>query len=766
MNEAQRLVPIERRVPERMAASVPAVTKLERDDSDTYFYLRAYWHILLKRRWTVLTVAFVLTTLVAIISFKMQPVYQAVARLEIEAETPQIQSLSDLDRSMPSDEAFVETQVRIIQTDNLAWRTIEQLWLAEKPAFARSIKGRESDPGSLATVQARLIKEFTDRLKVERVRDSRLVEVKFESTDPQLAVQVVNALVQNYIEANFRKRYDATRQASGWMEQQLDELKAKVERSQQAMVDYERQNTIVNISDKQNVVEQQLADLSRDLTNAQSERLEKESLYNLIRVNEEQVAFLAQNELLQRLEEKHADFKTQYVDALGQYGPNFPKVIRLRDQVNEIQSLIDRERKRIVSRIRNDYLAAVGREKLLAAAVAQQKAEVGRLNQLLIQHNILKREFETNQQLYENLLRRLKDATVSAGLRATNIHVVDTALLPSIPVRPKKLLNIAIGLLVGMILGVTLAFVEEGLDNSVKSAEDVEKLIAVPTLAIVPEAALNGGRPSWLRRLREPKPSADGAVELTVLKQPSSLLAESFRSLRTAILLSMAPRPPQAILVTSPQPNEGKTCTALNLTLALAQRGARVLIVDADLRKPGIARPLGLSEERGLSSILTGAHSLEEVLYQLETLPNLWVMPAGLRPPNPAELLCSSSMGQLLERLRQMFQHVIVDSPPSLMVTDATILSSLVDGTILVAQPGVTTRAALARAHKLLESAGARVMGVVLNRVSSRNSDLDYYYGYYHSRYYRSYFEDDSKPTPLEARASPTAPHQDSSQSR
>ncbi len=753
------LVPIERLHAERLGPPRPPVVQVEAESADSYFYLRAYWHILRKRRWTVFTVAFVLTTLVAIISFKMQPVYEATARLEIEAETSQIQSLSDLDRTTPTDRAFVETQVKVIQSDNLAWTIIQELRLAENPAFlspSQTEKLQQAD--SPAAAQSQLISLFKERLNVERVRDSRLVEVKFQSADPHLATQVANALVDSYTEYNFRRKYDATRQASGWMEKQLDELKAKVESSQQALVDYEKRNSIVNVSDRQNVGEQRLADLSKDLTQAQSDRLEKESLYDIVRSNESQVAFIAQNELLQKLEEKYADLKTQYVDALGQYGPNFPKVLRLRDQVNEIQSIIDRERARIVSRIYSDYMAAKGREKLLTAAVAREKAEVGRLNQRLIQHNLLKREFETNQQLYENLLQRLKDATVSAGLRATNIHVVDRALTPAVPVRPKKLLNIAVGLLVGLILGITLAFVEEGLDNTVKSAEDVERLVAAPALAVIPDAHTNGLRSSLLRSRESKKVPSNGNVQLALLNQPGSWLAESYRSLRTSVLLSCAPRPPQVILVTSPQPNEGKTCTSFNLAIALAQRGARVLLMDSDLRRPGIAGPLGLSGQTGLSSLLTGSDSLEQVLCQMREIPNLWAMPAGPCPPNAAELLSSPTMEELLQRLRGMFDHLVLDSPPLLLVTDATILSTLVDGVVLVVEPGVTTQGGLVRAHRTLQGAGARILGVALNKVNSRN-DGSYYYAPYND-YYRSYFEEQPAGQSAEMRTSVGTPPQ------
>ena len=596
MPEHKELAPQERKPPQRVNPRENSVIDLAADASDSYSYIRTYWLILLKRRWTILAVALVLATSVAIVSFKMQPVYEATARVEVEAETQQIQSLNDLYRSVPTDDAFLQTQVNVLKSENLAWRSIQQLGIAEKAGFAPVGGGGEHPSAdSQTSAKNRLITEFKRHLRVELMRDSRMIEVTFESTDPQLAAGAANALVNNYSEYNFHQKYDATRQASGWMEQQLDELKAKVEKSQQAMVDYERQNVIVNIGEKQTVVEQRLAALSQDLTNAQSDRMQKESLYDLVRSNDAQVAVIAQNDLLARLDEKYADLRADYVDALAQYGPNFPKVVRLREQVNEVQSIMERERKRVVARIRNDYMAALGRERLLSAAVAKEKVEVGKLSQLLIQHNMLKREFDTNQQLYDSLLQHLKDATVSAGLRATNIHLVDAALIPSVPVRPRIKYNIAIGLMVGLVLGVTLAFLQESLDTSIKSAEEVERLIAAPALAVIPMA-----RSSWGRMGGNRSQPQNGSVGLIVLKQPTSSLAESYRTLRTAILLSSAPRPPQALLVTSAQPREGKTSTSLNLALGLAQRGVPVVIVDADLRRPGDLEGAGsLREWRG-----------------------------------------------------------------------------------------------------------------------------------------------------------------------
>lgn len=722
---------------------------LEIERTDTFYYLRAYWHVLVKRKWTVLTVVTVLTTLVAVVSFKMQPVYEARSRVEVENETPEVQSLNDLYRSTPTDEEFLETQVNVLKSDNLAWQTLSELSLGHQPTFTPKAPGSPAagaDPPSGERAEA--IRRFEKNLHVELMRNSRMLEVDFDSPDPQLGARVVNSLVANYIEYNFRKKYDATRQASGWMEQQLDELKAKVEKSQQALVDYERRNAIVNISDKENVIEERLADLSKDLTAAESDRVQKESLDRLIQADGSQAATLADDQLLERLEEKSADLESEYVSALGQYGPKFPRVVRLREELDAIQAEIRQEKQRTLARVHNDYRAALDREKLLADSVTREKVEVGQLSELLIQHNLLKREFETNQQLYDSLLQRLKDATVSAGLRATNIHVLDSAIPPAVPVQPKKLLNVSIALVAGLILGITLAFVEEGLDNSIKSAEDVERLIGVPSLAIVP--ATNS-----MKLLPYPASRSHGGgngnhgkhgqarIELAVLNQPASALAESYRALRTAILLSRSPRPPQTILVTSPNPDEGKSCTSLNLSLALAQRGGRALLIDGDLRKRSLARYLGLTNHRGLSGYLTGAYPLAEALTTLESAPRLSVLPAGPPAPNPAELLSSLAMEAALAELRRLFDHIVIDSPPALMVTDATILSPLADGLILVVESEATVRGALLRTHQILENAGGKILGVVMNKVNLER-DGYYYYGRHHRQYQYSYYGDDS----------------------
>jgi capsular exopolysaccharide synthesis family protein len=752
MPENQALSPREARLPEVPDSSGGPVFDVEAQEFDSFSYLRVYWNIISKRRWTIVSVAFVVTLLVAIASFKMTPIYEATVRLDIEADTLQIQSLNDFFRQVPTDEAFIGTQIQVLEGVSLAERTLEQAGVMKNPKWVAAIQQGSIplSPEPTATPDE-LLRSFRRCLHVQKVRDSHVVTVSFESADPELSSRVANALADNYIESNFRQKYDATRQASGWMERQLDELKAKVENSQQALVDYERRNAIVNISDKQSVVEQRLADLSRDLTSAQSERLQKQSVYELVRSNESEVASVAQNDLLQHLEEKYADLRSQYVDALGQSGPKHPKVERLQSQVDELQSLIARERSRIVKQMRNDYMAAQGRERLLAAAVAKQKTEVGVLNQLLIEHNLLKRESETNQQLYDNLLQRLKDATVSAGLRATNIHIIDPAQPPRRPVRPQKLLNTFIGLTVGLVLGLALAFVKEAVDTSIKSVDEAERLASAPALAVVPLARDAYRRMPAGNSAAAAQPSATEGLAL--LSHPSSPVAESFRTLLTSVVLSTAPKPPQVLLTTSSTAGEGKTVTSLNLGIALAQRGEPTLLIDADLRHPSIGKSLNLVNGKGLATFLTGGHDIEKALRPFPPVPTLWVLPAGPTPPNPAQLLSSSAMESLLRDLRKRFKFVVIDSPPVLPVTDAMILSTLVDGVVFVVESGATVRAAVTRARKILHNVGANVLGIVLNKVDMRH---DGYYGEY-GRYGHYYYRSDEPATPVNREVADTA---------
>jgi len=746
VSDNESLSPIERPLPQRISSISPATLELEAQGSEPHFTFAAFWHIIVKRIITIVTATLLVSVLTGIYTFKMAPVFRATATMEVETDYPQLQSITDVYRQAPvGDTSFLTTEMQVLQSDNLAWTTIQQLGLDRDAGRPSPAKVPGQSPARILTARkTAMIAEFKDGLTVEPLKDSTILAVSYECGNPDMAADVVNHLISNFRDFNFQERYDFTQRASSGMERQLEDLKMKVERSQQALVDYERQNLIVNVGDKQTINDERLEQLNKDFTQAMSDRVQKESLYELAKGNEGQVGILMQDDVLQHLEEKYNDLKASYADAQGQYGPNFPKVVRLRDQLTQMQSLMESARKQALEKVHNDYLAAVSREKLLGDAMAKAKADVSSVNQRMIEHNILKRDFEINQQLYESLLQRLKDATLSASMQATNVHIIDQATPPVNPIRPNRRRNMAAGLMVGLILGITLAFVQEALDTSVRTTEEAERLVNAPALAVIPAEA-DGRRRKQMEGIRPLSPAGPNGVGLAVLKRPSSPMAESFRSLRTSVLLSTAPRPPQTLLVTSAQVGEGKTSTACNLAMSFAQRSGPVLIVDADLRRPSVAKTLGVANEKGLSSYLTGAHSLDEVLIQYERVQNLWVLPAGPRPPDPAELLSSHMMDATLKDLMKRFTQIVIDSPPLLLVTDAVVLSAMVDGVILVVASGTTARGALARAHRILENAGSRVLGMVLNKVDMR---FDAYYGSYYGPYHQSYYDDISVSNP------------------
>jgi capsular exopolysaccharide synthesis family protein len=739
---------------------------LEAHEGESYFTLTTFWHLVLKRMWTIATATAIVIALTGFYTYKMVPIYKATATVEIETDYPQLQSVNQMYQQPAGDDgSFLTTQLQVLQSDSLAWQTIEQLGLRGPQSTSSRGSVHQSAAQVAAAQKVALIESFKGSLHVEPIKESRIVAVSYESTSPEEASRIVNALINNFIQSSFQQKYDFTKQASGFMETQLAEQKRAMEKSQQDLIDYERKNLIINVGgDKgSSMTDQRLQDLGRDLTQAENDRVAKQSLYELTRSqeNQAQIGVIVQNEVLQHLEEKMNELRGTYLDARSQYGPNYPKVVRLHDQVVEMQTLIDKQREQAAKKVENEYKAAVARENLFKEAMAKQQAEVARENQLMIDHNILKREFETNQQLYENLLTRVKDASISAGFQATKIHVIDPATPPLTPISPNRPRNLLAGVLAGLILGVTLGFVQEALDSSVRSTEEAERLTNAPALAVIPVDHDSYRRKQMpANRPMSPATAGSGNVGLAVLRRPSSPLAESFRSLRTSVLLSTAPRPPQSLLVTSAQVGEGKTSTALNLAIAFAQRGGPVLIVDADLRRPSLAKNLGIPNEKGLSSFLTGAHSLDDVIVHYERVPNLWVLPAGPRPPDPAELLSSHMMEATLKGLLKRFPQIIIDSPPLLLVTDAVVLSALTDGVILVVASGTTARGALTRAHRILENAGARVLGIVLNKVDMR---FDAYYGSYYGPYSQSYYDEIGVSNPSHSSGSGRSRSKDSS---
>jgi capsular exopolysaccharide synthesis family protein len=464
--------------------------------------------------------------------------------------------------------------------------------------------------------------------------------------------------------------------------------------------------------------------------------MKKESLYQFAKAGDiADVPQLRENPIFQGLIQKRQAASEEYIDAVNQYGPNFPKVQRLQAQLKDLDQLIKKEQINTLNRIENDYREARQRETLLTQALDQQKAAANEMAERMVEYNILKREAEANKALYDGLMTKLKEVGISAALQSSNIRVVDPAMIPTYPSRPAKARNIALSFLVGLVGGIGLALLREYLDNTVKTPDDIETLARLPSLAVVPQFAGSNGNGNSRKRLLQGIASNghDKRIELVAQHLPKSQMSEAFRALRTSLLLSQPGRPPQVILVTSALPREGKTTAAANLAVTLAQLGDKTVLVDADLRKPGVGRllNLGSSKYAGFSSYLAGVSSLDLVTVPHPDIPNLAAIPTGPLPPNPADLLSSNKLAEAIAELRTKFKFVVIDSPPVMAATDAVILSVQTDGVLLVVRSGETPKEAFTRTRDLLVSVKCHILGVVLNAVDS--SAPDYYYSY---RYY------------------------------
>src|ERR1700682_5421503 len=704
-------------------------------------HLYDYLLILRKHQWLILSFMLAVVTITAIGTFRMQPVYVAPSRIEIDRENSNIlpfQATDSYDYMMDL-ENYIETQSKILTSETLALQTIRSGVLSGQADFASDPSSDALSTGSLANMKPPPeLGSFLASLSVKRVPNSRLMDVRFESTSPLLAAQIVNAHIKNFIEQNFQSRYEATTRASTWLTDQLNELKIRVEKSEDARIAYERQNQIWALDgDKQNVTTQRFADLNKQLTDVQSERMRKQSLFEYAKAGDmDAVPQIRDNTSVQDLLRKRTEIYSQSNDALNQYGPNFPKVQRLQSQLKEIDATAQKEKKGVLVRLGSEYREARQREELLSQALDQQKAQVNQMSERMVQYSILKREAEANKALYDGLLTKLKEAGISAGLRSSNIRVVDPAMIPTYPARPAKVRNIALSFLIGLVGGIGLALLREYMDNTVKSPDDVEVLAHLPSLAVVPAfSQLNGNGSGKAGKLLKGVSSNghEKRIELVAQHLPKSQMSEAFRALRTSLLLSQAGHPPQVILVTSALPREGKTTAAANLAVTLAQLGDSTVLVDADLRKPGIGRLLNLGSGKyaGLSSYLAGVSSLDLVSVPHPAIPNLVAIPTGPLPPNPADLLSSHKLVEAIAELRTKFKFIVIDSPPIMAATDAVILSVQADGVLIVVRSGETPKEAFTRTRDLLNSVKCRILGVVLNAVDA--SAPGYYYSY---RYY------------------------------
>ena len=734
--------------------------------------LREYLRVLIKRKWLVIVCICGIFAVVAVASLRQTPIYDAVGRIAVNKADSHLISFKDStpDTDYVYEQSDLDTEVRILQSDLMALQVIRQLNLDKRPEFGGSSDQKQgnliADP--LQTDSARtsaLLGMFHGRLRVSLIPSTRVIEIHFSSTDPQLAASAVNSLAATYVEQNFKTKFESTMQASDWLSKQLVDLQMKVETSQEKLVRYQKEHEILGIDEKQNITTAKLDELNKELTSAESERMQRDAAYRQTQSTDPEAVAAAISAdsvgnttsvgsgLIDKLREQQANLKIQIADLSTQFGPAYPKVAQLNNQLKEIDRQFQSETRKAVDHLRGQYLAALQRENMLRDAFEKQKQQANKLNENAIEYSLLKRDVETNRTLYEGLLEKLKEAGVTAGLRSNNIKILDAARVPTAPVEPNIPRNLLFALVLGITSGVGLAFLLENMDNTVRTTEQAQLISALPSLGMIPLGSKWPANGSHAKQLT--LASSKEAVEIVTQARPQSQMAESYRALRTSLLLSSLGAPPKVIMVTSARPQEGKTTTAINSAIVLAQKGVRVLLVDADLRRPSVHKTLGLGPRSGLSNVLTGSATLQQAITVSPVLPNLFILPAGTPPPNPAELLASTNMKQVLDELREQFDHVVVDTPPTLSVTDAVVLSPRVDAIILVIRSGQTTKQALRRSRDILMQVNAHVTGVLLNAVDL--SSPDYYYYYEYQGKYTHYYQEEASEAPLDEPPHPKA---------
>ena len=702
--------------------------------------LREYWGILLKHKWIVLTTLVVLVTMVAIGTFLTRPVYRAETRVEVGRDAERIMQgpgISDVETANVFNPLFLQTQVDILNSRDLARRVIQRLSLSEHAEF----KARPEAVAAQSENErdTRLVNAFQARYNVAVGRMSRIVTLSFDAHDPKLAASVANAMAEEYIEWSMESRLKGVETAKTFLDKRVRESEAELRKSEAEYQQYAATHKIISLNETSNITVERTAELNRQLVQTQDELRRAEALWQQSqKVAPDELPPVLNDVTVQNLTKELSKQEQELANLSARYQPTYPAVKQVQEQVEQLKKQLAEAKARIVKNIATQYEVAKQREAKLSAALGQSKGEAIQQNRESIELNMLKQKLDTDRKIYDDLLQQSRRAGVESEFQPTNIRVVQSAEVPLSPVKPRRVLNLGLALLVGTALGIGLAFFREYLDNTIRTAEDVESIIKLPPLGAIPSLQVLAKR--RMLNYGQDEPAAQNG-SLTLVHSNNELLsqheqlssfAEAYRALRTSLLLSSAEHAPRTIMVTSSYPAEGKTTIVANTAISLAQTDARVVVLDADMRRPRCHKILRLNNDAGLSSYLSGRAEIDAII-QKHAIQNLHVITAGPVPPNPAELLSSNRLRQLIEELSVRFDHVIIDSPPIINVSDALIVSPLVDGVVIVVKGGQTPREAVLRTKQALQDVNARVFGVVLNSI-----DLDadrYYYKYKYSYY-------------------------------
>ena len=681
--------------------------------------------VLRKRKWLII-VAGLLGFIYGYYKASSQPIlYEAYGDIEIHSGTASEYRVNA--SPLAEDTYDIPTQTTILKSDSLLLTVARDLDLANNPEFTGA-KGPQphvsvDDP----YVRQSMIGGLQNDISINPISKTDIVRISCRTFNAKLSADIVNKLVKEYIQRSFQSRFDATKSVSNWLSNQLGDLKQQVESSQEQMIDLGKRLGILGFDANHNEITASLDDLTRAAGQAQINRIVVESRYRVLTGMDPGALDASIGSMsagtsgaLSGLRGQRESLMAQLAGINVTAGPNLPREKALRAQLDELDRQINDEQNRLLLQAKEDLVAARADETQTRGALEAAKADAYKLRDDLVEYTIRQREFESNRTLYEGLLQRLRTAGVQAGLESQEVDIVDNAVPPIGPSLQPRGSTIIVNTLIGVGLAVVLAFVLESLDTSLSSVAEIEEISGLPSLALIPKS----------RRSADPTTQTPAQRNLVVLTSPKSQFAEAFRALRTSLLLSVAGREPQVVLLTSATPSEGKTTASLNLAAVLAQRDVRVLLIDADLRRPTVHHRFGLNGKIGLTSVLTGSIELKDAVQVVPDLPALEVLASGPIPPFPTEMLSSDSMRRLLQQARGIYTHVVMDSPPLLSVTDSVVLAREADAVVLIVRHGKSTKHAVRRARDLLLRSGARLAGIALNAVDLSSPEYYSYYGY------------------------------------
>ncbi|HOW84467.1 MAG TPA: polysaccharide biosynthesis tyrosine autokinase [Candidatus Aminicenantes bacterium] len=752
-------------------------SKTDRREVDLLEYVR----IVLKRKWVLAVFTAVLVALAAVLSFTRTPLYRATATLLIDepgASLLNIQDVLNAGGYYRSDYlgTYFNTQLRLLTSRSLAERVAKRLNLAARPELRaaggpragflaglksaitfRWLSGRGRNaaappaPSAGGPSAAGYASVVQGGLSIAPIAETRLVYVSYVSPHAVLAADIVNAVVEEFVSFSVESRYEATKQTSEFLTEQTAQLREDLKRKEEDLQKYGQEKNLLYLSDNESTVVNKFADVNTALTTAQIERYAKESAYlELKNLDVDSLPESVSNPTIQALRTTYTQVRSDYEEKGRIYRPEYPEMVQLKARLDATRNTLQEEIRKAVEAAESEYRAALKKENSLRGLLDEQRGDVTRMNKNAIFYHTLRTEVENMRTLLSTLVAKQNEIQVSSqlgGLRTSNIKVVDRALVPPGPFTPNVRRNLLMALLAGLFGGLGLVFLIEYLDNTVKGPEDVEKLVGLPSLGVIPflsaETARGKSDVYGARRTYgaeegpapEAGPPAVREIELINHLYPKFSIAEDYRTVRTSILFSHADGSPKTIAFTSTLPQEGKTATVSNLAVSFAQLEGRVLLIDADLRKPRLSKVFALRNAVGLSGYLAGKNSFDEVV-QKTSIENVWTVPSGPHPPNPAELLNSRRMKELLAQAKEEFGVVLLDTPPVLAVIDPVIVSSLADSTVFVVRAGKTTRRSLQRAVEEVRRSKADIIGVVFNEVRVGRQGIGTpFYHYYEYEY-------------------------------